>query len=65
MKNLTMTISVPSSFSEWKTCVKCRFAVHDWQYYQTVWTGDTGLTVVLAFKVCRHCAKSKLIHILT
>lgn len=46
-----------------KIRLKC-FFLHDWQYYQAVWTADNGITPVMAFKVCRRCAKSKLIHIL-
>lgn len=41
---------------------------HDWRVYQHNVRADEGYpnqpVFVLAFKVCKRCAKSKLIHIL-
>jgi len=37
---------------------------HDWERYQDTYISENGLHTVIAFKVCKRCAKSKLIHIL-
>lgn len=46
--------------------IKCLFR-HDWEVYQYCFEADHGgkqSTLVIAFKICKRCAKSKLIHIL-
>jgi len=48
-----------------KQRIKCMFR-HDWKVYQHSFVAaDMECTqVVIAFKICKRCAKSKLIHIL-
>lgn len=44
--------------------IKCLFH-HDWQRHQELLVTSGGDTsTVLAWKQCRRCAKSKLVHIL-
>lgn len=44
--------------------LKCFFR-HDWEHHQELLVTSGGDTsTVLAWKQCRRCAKSKLIHIL-
>jgi hypothetical protein len=45
--------------------IKCFVGWHKWESEQTMFTSDTGLCVVIAWKVCKHCSESKLIHILS
>lgn len=52
-----------------KQRIKCFFH-HDWERYQYLVQGHQGdllneQSICVAFKVCRRCAKSKLIHIFT
>lgn len=37
---------------------------HDWDTVQDSFTSDNGKSTVIAFKICRKCAKSKLVHML-
>ena len=51
-----------SDFPVWLRCLWR----HDWEVHQhNFQSTDDETTVVIAFKICRRCAKSKLIHILT
>jgi len=46
----------------------CKFGHHIWDHYQEIFVTHTHFEdehrVVIAFKICHYCAKSKLIHIL-
>ena len=46
-----------------KRRLRC-FIRHDWETYQEILRAEGGGEIVIAFKVCRRCAKSKLIHLL-
>lgn len=41
---------------------------HDWDHFQEIFVTHTGFedqyNVVIAFNICRRCAKSQLVHIL-
>ena len=46
----------------------CKIGLHDWVTYQEIFVTHTKhedkYDVVIAWGICIHCAKSKLIHIL-
>ena len=45
--------------------IKCLIR-HDWEFYQFLMRGEHGdreCTLCVGFKVCKRCAKSKLVHI--
>jgi len=46
-----------------KQRVRCFFK-HNWESHQVVITSHSGMDIVVAFKICKRCAASKLIHIL-
>lgn len=50
-----------------KRLLRC-FPFHEWLTYQEIFVTHTGASfkydVIIAWKICKKCAKSKLIHIL-
>lgn len=47
--------------------IACLFR-HRWEWEQVIVKaqhGDKEIELVVAFKICKRCAKSKLVHILT
>lgn len=54
-------------FKKCKRIIQCLIR-HDWNNYQEIFVTDSNMgykrDVVIAWKVCKRCAKSKLIHIL-
>jgi hypothetical protein len=51
-----------------KQKLKCKLGLHTWNNFQEIFVTHTNYEdeyrVVIAFKICVYCAKSKLIHIL-
>jgi hypothetical protein len=44
----------------------CRLRMHRWEFHQVSVATENGSCgcLVIAFKICKDCAKTKLIHIL-
>ena len=46
----------------------CKFGLHVYEHFQDIFVTHTKFEdeyrVIIAYKICIHCAKSKLIHIL-
>jgi len=58
-----MKLTVTFNTDTLKRWFLCSFR-HKWESHQDVFIGEAGANAVIAWKVCKRCAKSKLIHIL-